>query len=389
MTEGVPARGALGRLRALAIVVKVVVALLAVEWWVRGPFFDSYVMPRFAGNHVFVRERSGGRQPSILFDVVEKLPRRGVRVAFLGDSAMVAFGSRDETAVPFLVRERLRRRLGRFDIDAVDASVIGLYASDGAIFVSKLLGAKVDVIVYGVLLRAFAQNVNTKWVTGISSEMGPQDLMRMTAAGGFPWLVRNVGLENIVAGVVHTTWATYAYRTAIGDTLTTMVPQLGIVLHHEPMERQPAVAPRPMAKAGALNMAREQFGYPSAHWEAFELLGCLCGQYAPGRCVVFSSPINPEGREEVIEPGLYEEFRERMRVMAGRSGMVWRDYTDALTPADFIPPTFPGQKRDAIHMNGGGRVKLAKLLTEPVGEIVARISRERDGQGALPPPVGD
>lgn len=377
-----------GRLRPYATVLKVILVLVAVDLFVRGPFFDRYIMPGLVRKYALLRERTGGAHPSILFDALDKLPVPGVRIAFIGDSTMQAFGSPDETTVPYLVEEELRRTLGRADIESIDTSIVGLYVGDGALVVDKLVGAKVDVIVYGVLLRAFARDLNTQWVTRLRSEMGLRDLARMTAVGGFPWLVRNVGPEALVGGVVHNAWATFAYRTSLSRWLTEIEPPLQALLQPPPLARQAAIAPRAPAASG-FDLTRENFGYPNPSWEALDLLGRLCRRYAPWRCLVFSGPINPEHRVTAAEPGFYDEFREHVRMVAGRNGIVWRDYTDAMTAEDFLPSPFGGTRRDAIHLNVEGRQKLAKRLTQPLGEIVARIAKERNGQAALALPVGD
>lgn len=370
-----------GRLRPYATVLKVILVLVAVDLFVRGPFFDRYIMPGLVYKYALLRERTLGAHPSILFDALDKLPVPGVRIAFVGDSTMQAFESPDVTTVPYMVEKALRGALGRADIESIDTSVSGLYIGDGALVVDKLVGAKVDVIVYGILLRAFARDLNTQWVTRVRSEMGLRDLSRMTAVGGFPWLVRNVGVESLVGGVVHNTWATYAYRTLLGRWLTKIAPPLQAVLQPPPIARQAAIAPR-APNASGFDLTREEFGYPNPSWEALDLLGRLCREYAAWRCLVFSGPINPEHRVTAAEPGFYDEFRERMRIVAGRNGIVWRDYTDAMTAEDFLPSRFGETRRDAIHLNVEGRQKLAQRLAQPLSEIVARVVQERNGRGA-------
>ena len=53
------------RSRPYRTLLKVVVVLLAVEYWVRGPFFQRYVVPREVSRFVMLRERTAGRQPSL------------------------------------------------------------------------------------------------------------------------------------------------------------------------------------------------------------------------------------------------------------------------------------------------------------------------------------
>jgi len=136
-------RHLIGRASPFANLVKVLVLLAAVDWYVRGRFFDTYMVPRYAVGRP-PRERGAG---SILFDVVARLPHQGIRIAFVGDSTMVAMPGPDNTVVPYLVGQGLRARFGASQIEVIDASAIGLYAADGLLFVDKLLGVDADVIV--------------------------------------------------------------------------------------------------------------------------------------------------------------------------------------------------------------------------------------------------
>lgn len=365
-----------GKLRPYRTILKVLLVLVAIDWCVRGPFFDAYVMPGLVNRYPMLRERTAGAYPSIVFDALDKLPAPAVRVAFVGDSTMLAYGSPDTSTIAYMTQRQLRRDLDRSDVEAMDVSTLGLYVTDGAIVVDKLVGAKVDVVVYGILLRAFARDAYATWVTRLREEIGVGDMVRMTAVGGFPWLISNVGAEALAGGVVHNAWATYGYRAMLSRWLVKVEPPLAWVLRTPPLVREMPMGPPP-PHAGSFELTRAEFGYPSPSWEAFELLARLCGAYAPSRCVVFGGPVNPEYRATMAEPGLYDEFRERMRVVAERNDVVWLDYTDAMTPRDFLPARFGGPKRDAIHLNVRGRRKLARELAAPIAAIVGKAAAGR------------
>jgi hypothetical protein len=104
--------------------------------------------------------------------------------------------------------------------------------------------------------------------------------------------------------------------------------------------------------------------------------------------MIFSGPINPEGRDRVAEPGFYEEYLGRVRDVSDRYGILYRDCTDGLTSADFVAPLM--QARDAIHMRDSGRAKLAARLLEPIADLVGGLLAERTRRtvGAPGAPVG-
>ncbi len=353
-------------MRRSATVLKVLVVLVAIDWWVRGPFFRSYVMPCFVLNYIMPRDRTNGTQPSILIDAIAYLPRASARIAFIGDSTIKALDGPDTASVPFLVREFLRERLARRDIDVVDLSVIGLHVDDAALLADKLLAANVDVIVYDVLLRAFRTTPERDFLTAVRSDLGPGDLARLTKVGGLPWLMRTTRLEDLIRGFVRSSLATYAYRLELSSWVLEMEPSLDAVLH------QPAMAawtsqPPPMGSR-EFEMTAAEFGYPSASWDAFELLARLCREHAPWRCLVMTGPLNPEFRD-AIEPGLYEDFRRRARVIAEDNKIVWRDYTDSMTGDLFWPSNFVSQAR-YVHLTDRGRMNLASELVEPPATMV-------------------
>ena len=363
-------RGA--RARPFANVVKVLVVLAAADWCVRTTFFDQYIVPRFVRGHPLLREGSGGGKLSILFDAMRRSEPGRIRIAFLGDSTMKAMPGADETVVPYLVREELRKRFGQSRIDAVDASVIGLYASDGLLITDKLLGAGADVIVYGLLPRALPHHPVAVWTTRVSSELGPSDLGRLLVIGGGGWLARNFEAEQLIVGILGAGWKTYTYRTllkrCVSDTLVQQWPPLAALTKPLPAPPQPwsfkPETPRQYV------WTYDECGPPNPNWEALELLGRLCGRYAPRRCLIFSGPLNPARRDDLCEPRLYAEYLARLQHLADQYGLVFRDYSEGMTPADFVVPPAP-TKPDPMHLNAGGRAKLAAKLVDPIAAIVA------------------
>ena len=293
--------------------------------------------------------------------------------------------SLDSTLIPYLVGEGLRRRFQRNDIEAIDSSEVGLYTSDGALFVDKLLGRGVDVIVYGLTLRALPLQPVARYVSRIGDEMSLGDLVRMARIGGAPWLVDNLGAEHVITGVVRTNWATYAYRSSLRrfiweSTLEPVAPSWPAL---ERMFKLPAhdwqvlVAPRQVGKS-PYEWTREAYGIPNPNWEALDLIGRMCQRYAPGRCVLYAGPVNPFGRDRTAEPGLYEDYLAHVRIIVGRYGLIFRDYTDTMSRADFRKPKYGGQ-RDSIHLNEAGRAALANLLVGPVAQAMQQAIDEHDG----------
>jgi len=362
----------------VATLLKVLVVLAAVDWWVRGPFVDSFVAPRYVKPFAILHDRTSGRDLSIFFGALAQRPA-GVRIGFVGDSTMNAADGLDTTTIPYLLGDQLRTRLERADLEAIDASEIGLYGGDALLFVDKLLGNGVDVVVYGLSLRALPRQPATQYVSRIGDELSPADLRRLVNVGGSTWLMENLTAEQVLTGVVRSGWATYAYRSSLrswvweraAQPIARHWPALQAALQPAPLQQQAAVAPR-LPKAQAYEWSRADYAGPNSNWTALELLGRLCRRYAPGRCVLYAGPVNPLGREPLAEPGLYEEYLAFLRIVAGRYGLIWRDYSDTMTPADFRPPKYGGL-RDPIHLNEAGRAKLAQLLVEPVAEAVGNL----------------
>jgi hypothetical protein len=373
-----------------SLLLKILVVLAAVDWYVRGPFFDSYIAARHVRPFAILHDRTFGSDLPIFFGALARYSA-GVRIAFVGDSTMNAADGLDATTIPYLTGKELRARLGRSDIEAIDASEIGLYGGDALLFIDKLLGHDVDVLVYGVSLRALPRRPVTQYVSRISDELSPADILRLWRAGGSAWLLENLSAEQVLTGFVRTGWATYAYRSSLrqwvwersGQRLVRKWPALLDALQPAPLQQQAAIAPR-APSAQAYEWPRDDYAGPNSNWRALDLIGRLCRHYAPGRCVIYAGPVNPLGRDTLVEPELYEDYLAFLRMLTGQYALIWRDYSDTMTPADFRPPKYGGL-RDPIHLNETGRAKLAALLVQPVAEAIENVTATGRGSTAVPP----
>jgi hypothetical protein len=152
---------------------KVLLVLAVTDWWVRGPFFFSHIAPRYVTPFPILRDRTGKQHLRVIFDSLGKIRPRGVRVVMLGDSTMNAVGP-DPHELPYLVGEGLRRALPETRLEVVHFGLVGLYAADAPLLTSKLLRRDVDVIVYGLELRAFPAKPRANMVTAIASELSAE-----------------------------------------------------------------------------------------------------------------------------------------------------------------------------------------------------------------------
>lgn len=374
-----------GHLRPWLMLLKVIALLLVVDHWVRGPFFSHYLAPLYVDPFSILRDRISGQNVLLLLDAMRRQPE-SMHVTFLGDSVLRSAEQADTTTAPYLVERQLQERFPAMRLEGVDCSEVGLYAGDAMLLTSKFVGVGSDVIVYEVLPRALPRAPDQEWVTRVSNQLSAPDLWRILRVGGGEWLAHNVTGAQIADGVVTTSWATYAYRSRLKlfvweVLLPQILPDRGLVrwLFYGPdtgtgfgLELHPHLP-------GQFDWTWAEYGPPNANWEALDLFGRLCHQYLPGRCVLYSGPINPLGRAQAAEPKLLDAYLAHLRTIAGRYGLVWRDYTDAMTPADFIPPKYGGL-RDPIHLTIAGNAKLARLLLPPVAEAVQAAAAERGGQ---------
>lgn len=366
--------GNLRHLRAFGTVLAVLACLAVIDLIVAGPFYAHVIAPEYVTPHLVLADRTAGQNLVIFTEALERMPRSTPQVALVGDSTMNAMAPA-VSEIPYLLGVETRKTLRGETIRPVQAGIVGLCAGDAALLTSKLIGSGTAVIVYGITLRAFPAE-QSRFATRLKSQLGPDDLWRLTAVGGLPWLHANAGADRLVAGLVESTWKTYAYRTnlrrwAWERGLQQFVPAgswLAKVIEPPAATANPAVAPR-TGRGEKFEWTRANYGEPNANWDAIELYGRLCQRYAPGRCVLYAGPVNPVGRAALAEPGLYDEYLARLRVLAGRYGLIWRDYTNALGPGEFRKPMFGGW-RDPIHPNEQGRAKLARLLAEPVADAV-------------------
>jgi hypothetical protein len=365
---------------------KIGLILLLIEGWVRGPFLANFVLLRYADSARRLRDPTVGHNLSIFFDRVTAVPRDKIRIAFLGDSTMAGVDVGDTDAIPVVAVDSLRQRMGSGDFKAVDGSQIGLYGGDAALFAAKLLGRGIDVLAYGVCPRAFPSHPEDRWVTRVSSQLGVGEIWRLARAGGTRWLLANLSAEHVLGGLVNANWATYAYRGTLRDALrkqaiAPLVARWGYtdiarwVAADAVAAAQTPIAPPPTSprpKAASYEWTFEGLGYPNANWEALELIGRLCERYLPGRCVIYAVPINPAGWGDVAEPGLYEDYLAHVSMIAGRHGLIFRDFTNALTPEEFLPPNFP-RRYDPMHPNRAGRLKFAPMLTDALLEATRNV----------------
>lgn len=373
-------------LRLAWIAARVLLLLAVVDYFVATRFVWNRIVPGYVTPYPMLRDRTSGRNTSILFEALERVPNPGVRLAFVGDSTMNSADGADQTFVPFLARTELRQRFPALAIETVDASLLGLYGSSAALFVAKLLSRDVDVIVYGVTPRAFPAHPTDRWVSTVPSELDLVDVENIAVSGATPWLLENLGAENLITGIAKSQWATYAYRTELRKYLAELFGQAPT---GPAGPNVASLAPPPASRDRATlryEWTKDEYGGPNFNWQALEVVGALCATLAPGRCVLYASPINPLLRDRLYEPGLYDDYLANLRVVAGRHGLIYRDYTDALTPADFRVPKY-GAFRDPIHMNPQGRAKLARLLLEPLSQAVENTSafrHLRPAQAAAP-----
>jgi hypothetical protein len=379
-------RRALSRLRPFGTLVKVLALLAVFDLGVRGPFFDFSIMPYNVTRFPMLRDRTIGRGFSILFEALDRIPRPDARVVIVGDSTVFATeGLDDRSSLAYLLRSELRHRFPRASVEVVDASQIALYASDAALLINRALEHDdIDVVVYAVTLRALPSEVFGFKPTHISSELGPTDLARLTAAGGAPWMLQTVSGPELLNGLVYSTWKTYAYRAELknyfwGRAVRPAIARWPAVVQairpgplYPPMDIAPPPADIPRR---VYPWSRDRYRFPNDNTEALETIGRVCQSYAPGRCFLYAGPLNPLARGDYVEPGLYEEFMAQLRVIVGRYSLGWRDYTTTMNVGDFRHPMFH-ERYDAIHLNVAGGRKLASRIADAVQDQVAAAIRK-------------
>jgi hypothetical protein len=205
-------------------------------------------------------------------------------------------------------------------------------------------------------------------------------------------MVHNLDGEALMTGMVHSAWATYAYRALLKRYLweyaaapvAAVSPRFANLLQPTSIERPPAVAPRPSAR-GRYDWTRADYSLDNPNWGGLALFARLCKRYLPDRCVLYTGPLNPHGRAALAEPGLYEAYLAQVRVIAGRYGIIWRDYSNTMNATDFRHPMFGTRGRDPIHLNEAGRGKLAELVVEPATEAVRNAVAAKFGTSPRPP----
>ena len=359
--------------------VKTALVLVLVESLVRGPFYERYVYVPYIRPYPVLAERSGGVHVETLVDALARR-RPTLRIAFIGDSTMKALSSPEDVRVPAFIQSDLRTRFPGVDLEVVDASVIGLYASDATLLVAKLM-PHVDAVVYGLAMRAFPKERQQSWIRSFSAEMDAPAIARIVRAGGFGWLRGTVPGDDLASGLVSTSWATYGYRVelwrAIVDPRTGLLR--GLPLPHPQPTPELSIVPHPLTDE--LEWAPAEYAPPNHNWEALDVLADLCGTFAAGHCLLYTVPVNPVGRDTLTDPALYRTFLERVAVTAKGGRTTWLDLTDTMTAADFLPPNYAVHDRDPIHLTTGGLAKLGAILADPVARLAADVLAARRGAG--------
>ncbi len=363
------------RARLLAVLVVLAAIDLAVRLWFVPGFVHAYYVAGFAT----LRDRTAGQNFRVLYDALGKRVGSALRVATVGDSTMNSVDAVETTMIPYQLETELCRAYGAGSFRVIDFSVIGLYATDAALTVNKLMAADVDVIVYGVQFRAFPRRTGT-FATRIGRQQSAADLARCVSAGGSRLLWETANPDDLFAGLVGSVWATYTYHPQLKlwlwGALQTQLKSYGIA-------SGPALAPPASAKVSAspikprsVDWSSDEYSLDNPNWDGLETIGRLCAQHPQTACVLYAGPVNPIGRDRVTDPGLFEGFLARVQHVAESNQIVWRDYTTAMSGDDFQPPKF-GKTRDPIHLNPGGRAKMAALLLDPIEEALAKRARER------------
>jgi hypothetical protein len=361
----------------------VLIALVVFDLEVRGKFFDSYVMPRYVASGLLPRERTNGHVWRTIFDGLARIPRPKVRMGVVGDSTVHDTGVLgDDKAPVYFMAQALQRRLPNVTVGGVDVSEIGLYANDAALVVNKLIAADVDVIVYGLTLRALPAISNAHWSTNLGYELSPLEMLRVTSVGGGAWLWDSISGAQVLGSAIQSVWAAYGYRAI----LKRFVWERAVAPKLQPWPAvMEATRPDPFAPPkigvpkdllpGKVDWSRAGFAIPNSNWDAIEIIASLCERYAPERCLIYSGPINPDGRDRLADPGLYEEYLARLRGVMERHGVRFHDFSDALAATDFRKPMFPrpgeAAPRDPIHLNPDGGAKLGDVVAEAVAALVA------------------
>lgn len=354
----------------------VLIALATVDLAIRTYFIPGFARDYYVRPFKSLRDRTGGQNLRVLLDAIPE--RRGgrLRIATVGDSTMNAVDGAETTMIPYQLESELWRHFGAASFEVVDFSVIGLHAVDAALMVNKVLGGDFDVLVYGVQLRAFPTNPSSVFATNLRREQSPSDLLRLQQAGGSRMLWRVASVEDVLSGVVASTWAAYSYRNQLrlwAGTLASLYlpPGLARVVQQSPPRQNPPTGP---AKAfDKYYWARAGFEFSNPNWDGLQVIGRLCAQHRRTACVLYAGPVSPVDRQHLAEPGLFAEFLQRTRMAAEANRLVWRDYTDSMEAEDFYERTKHGTL-DRIHLNSRGRQRMAALLVEPIEDALLQRS---------------
>src|SRR5262249_48122564 len=95
---------------------------------------------------------------------------------------------------------------------------------------------------------------------------------------------------------------------------------------------------------------------------ALDSLVAMCGRER--RCLLYHGPLNPASAPTGFEPGLDDEFVERVTRAARAAGVPFIDYRSLGTPQRFRL-TYMGTP-DAIHLNADGKQWFAAILARDI-----------------------
>lgn len=176
---------------------KVVALLWLFDRGVAGPFFRIFTAPSSGPPELpLLRDHSAGENVRLLMDLVAANRSPSLRIAYIGDSTMETMGI-DQKELPYIATANLRTHRPDLEITPIHAGLIGLYGSDAALMLSKLLDERVDYVVYGIVPRALPTSVAEHLRNALRRQMWVSDLVRFAERGELPWLVENFSAEEI------------------------------------------------------------------------------------------------------------------------------------------------------------------------------------------------
>lgn len=366
--------------RAIAAWLLAALILVLVDLWVRGPFVRDYLAPRVVAPQGYLRDRTQGQAWSVLFAVIDELPKAHIRIGLLGDSTAYVTGDvNDDDSLAHLLTVAVRARKPISDSEVVDLSQIGVLARDAMLIAAKAASHDVDFLVYGVTLRVFPNarpSIANVAPTRITHELTPGDVIRIVRSGGGTWLRENLSIEDLLDSALRLTWRTYAHRAQLkqvsweiyGQPFFKRWPPLEKALAPRSVRADESIAPS-HGGTDRYRWSRDRYGMSNASWAALEILTELCRREFYGRCLIYASPLNPLSDGQLVDPVLHGEFLATLQNLVEAKNLHWLDLTTMLPSADFIPPKFGGMW-DPIHLSRNGGTKLASRLADTLEQVL-------------------